>query len=38
MLKESYLYTMIKWDLFQGYKDGPVFADQSVWYTTLRPG
>ena len=27
---------MIKWDLFQGCKDGPIFANQSVWYTTLR--
>ena len=26
---------MIKLDLFQGHKDGSVFANQSVWYATL---
>ena len=23
-------YTMIKWDLFQGCKDGSIFANQSI--------
>ena len=26
---------MIKWDLFLGCRDGSVFTNQSVWYTTL---
>ena len=28
-------YTMIKWDLSLGCKDGSISAYQSVWYTTL---
>ena len=32
MLKAS--YTMIKWDLFKGFKDGSTSANQ-LWYTTL---
>ena len=29
---------MIKWDLFQGHKDGLLFANQSKGYTTLTKG
>ena len=29
---------MIKWDLFQGHKDGMIFANQSMWYTTSTEG
>ena len=28
-------YTMIKWDLPQGYMVSSVYANQSMWYTTL---
>ena len=26
---------MIKWDFFQGFKDGSIPSNQSMWYTTL---
>ena len=26
---------MIKWDLFQGYKGGSIFKNQSIWYIIL---
>ena len=29
-------YTMIKWDLSQGCKDGWIYASQPMWYTTLK--
>ena len=29
------LYTMIKWDLSQGYKGSSIYANQSMWYTML---
>ena len=35
-LKE--LYTMIKWDLFQGCTDSSIYGNQSMWYTTLTNG
>ena len=33
ILKRSYI--MIKWALSQGCKDSSIFANQSMWYTTL---
>ena len=27
-------FTMIKWDLFLGCKDGSIFSNQSMWYFT----
>ena len=33
MLKRSYIMT--KWALSQEYKDSSIFANQSMWYTTL---
>ena len=35
---KNYDMTTIKWDLFQGHKDGSVFTDQSVQSTTLTKG
>ena len=32
-VKESYM--MIKWDSSQGCKDGSMYTNHSVWYTTL---
>ena len=32
-LEES--YTVIKWDVFQGCKDSPIYADQPMQYTML---
>ena len=29
-------YTMIKWDLFQGCKNGSIFTKQSVWYINIQ--
>ena len=29
------LDTMIKWDLFQGWKDSSIPANQSMWFTRL---
>ena len=32
---QHHLDTMIKWDLSQGYKDGSICTNQSMWYTIL---
>lgn len=29
------MFTTIKWDLFVGYRSGSVFANKSMWFTTL---